>query len=145
MRILRLLSALLLVAACSHEPKDALKPAEGVLDELRADVLREVKDPDRAKRAAALVDEMEQLTITANADYKNHDAKLRALNANYDATPDEFRALFGDFNARRDKRQAQALDLNRRGKALLTLQEWQELAKLREEAAKKAVDAVSEF
>jgi len=145
MRTLRLLPALLLLAACSHEPKDTLKPAEGVLDELRADVLREVKDPDRAKRAAALVDEMEQLTITANADYKNHDSKLRALNANYDATPDEFRALFGDFNARRDKRQAQALDLNRRGKALLTMQEWQELAKLREEAAKKAVDAVSEF
>jgi uncharacterized lipoprotein YajG len=145
MRILRLLSALLLLAACSHEPKEALKPAEGVLDELRAAVAREVKDPDRAKRAAALVDEMEQLTIRANADYKDHEAKLRALNANYDATPDEFRALFGDFNARRDKRQAQALDLNRRGKALLTLQEWQELSKLREEALRDAVDAGSEI
>ena len=139
------LAAALLLVACSHEPKDPLKPAEGVLDELRADVLREVKDPDRAKQAAALVDEMERLTITANADYKNHEAKLRALNANYDATPDEFRALFGDFNARRDKRQAQALDINRRAKALLTLLEWQELAKLREQAAKKAVDAVSEL
>jgi uncharacterized lipoprotein YajG len=145
MRTLRVLFSLLLVAACSHEPKEALKPAEGVLDELRAAVTREVKDPNRAKQAAALVDEMEQLTIRANADYRDHEAKLRALNANYDATPDEFRALFGDFNARRDKRQAQALELNRRGKALLTLQEWQELAKLREEALRKAVDAGSEI
>jgi len=138
------LAAALLVAACSHEPKDALKPAEGVLDELRAAVAREVKDPDRAKQALALVDEMEQLTITANGDYKDHEARLRALNANYDATPEEFRALFRDFNARRDKREAQTLDIHRRVKALLTPQEWQELAKLREEALRKAIDAGSE-
>jgi major membrane immunogen (membrane-anchored lipoprotein) len=139
------LAAALLVAACSHGPKETLKPAEGVLEELRAAVAREVKDPDRAKRAAALVDEMEQLTIRANADYKDHEARLRALNANYDATPEDFRALFRDFNDRRDKRQAQTLDLNRRAKALLTMQEWQELAKLREEAAQRAVDAGSEI
>jgi len=143
---LRLLFPLLLVAACSHEPKEsALKPAEGVLDELRAAIAREVKDPDRAKRAGALVDEMEQLTITANADYKDHEARLRALNANYDAAPEQFRALFRDFNARRDKREAQTVDLNRRAKALLTMQEWQELAKLREGALRKAIDAGSEI
>ena len=137
---------LLLLAACSHEPKpSALVPAEGALDELRAAVAREVKDPDRARRAVALVDEMERITIAAHADYKDHEARLRALNANYDAKEEDFRALFRDFNARRDARQARTLELNQRAKALVTAGEWQALAKLREEAARRAVEAGSEI
>jgi ABC-type sulfate transport system substrate-binding protein len=120
-------------------------PAEGALDELRAAVAREVKDPDRARRAVALVDEMERITIAAHADYKGHEARLRALNASYDATEEDFRALFRGFNARRDERQARTLELNQSAKALVTAGEWQALARLREEAARKAVEAGSEI
>ena len=143
---MRNLLFLLLLVACSHEPKpSALVPAEGALDELRAAVAREVKDPDRARRAVALVDEMERITIAAHADYKDHEARLRALNANYDAKEEDFRALFRDFNARRDARQARTLELNQGAKALVTAGEWQALARLREAAARKAVEAGSEI
>jgi len=143
---MRNLLFLLLLVACSHEPKpSALVPAEGALDELRAAVAREVKDPDRARRAVALVDEMERITIAAHAGYKDHEARLRALNANYDAKEEDFRTLFRDFNARRDARQARTLELNQRAKALVTAGEWQALAKLREEAARRAVEAGSEI
>jgi len=143
---MRNLLFLLLLVACSHEPKpSALVPAEGALDELRAAVAREVKDPDRARRAVALVDEMERITIAAHADYKDHEARLRALNANYDAKEEDFRTLFRDFNARRDERQARTLELNQRAKALVTAGEWQALARLREAAARKAVEAGSEI
>jgi hypothetical protein len=136
----------LMLLACSHAPKpSALVPAEGALDELRAAVAREVRDPDRARRAVALVDEMERVTLAAHADYKDHEARLRALNANYDATEEDFRALFRAGNALRDARQAQALELNQRAKVLLTAAEWHELTKLREEAARKAVAAGSEL
>ena len=143
---MRNLLFLLLLVACSHEPKpSALVPAEGALDELRAAVAREVKDPDRARRAVALVDEMERITIAAHAGYKDHEARLRALNANYDAKEEDFRTLFRDFNARRDARQAQTLELNQRAKALVTAGEWQALARLREAAARKADEAGSEI
>jgi len=143
---MRNLLFLLLLVACSHEPKpSALVPAEGALDELRAAVAREVKDPDRARRAVALVDEMERIVAAANADYKDHEARLRALNANYDATEEDLRALFRGFNARRDARQAQTLELNQRAKALVTAGELQALARLREAASRKAVEAGSEI
>lgn len=136
---------LVLVAGCSHEPKPALAPAEGALDELRAAAMQEIKDPQRARGAAALVDEMEKLVAAANADYRAHEVKLHALNANYDATEADFRALFRDFNARRDERQERTLALNLRGKALLTADEWNALARLREKALRDAIDAGSEL
>ncbi|HEX6691420.1 MAG TPA: hypothetical protein VF110_09785 [Burkholderiales bacterium] len=144
MRAVPLLLAALL-AACSHEPKPTLAPAEGALDELRAAVVREVKDPQRARAAVALVDEMEKLVAATHAGIRAHNDKLKALNANYDATAEEFRAAFRDFNAARDRREDQTLELNRRAKALLTAGEWRELAKLREEAIRKAVAAGSEL
>jgi hypothetical protein len=138
--------ALALLLACSHEPKPStLVTADGALDELRAAVVREVKDPQRSRAAVALVDEMEKIVGAAHAGIQDHNAKLKALNANYDATDEDFRAAFRDFNAARNRREDQTLDLNRRAKALLTAGEWNELAKLREEAIRRAVAAGSEF
>ena len=145
MRVLTL-AFVLVLAACSHKPKpSSLVPAEGALDDLRSAVAREIRDPDRAKRAAALVDEIEQLTSAAHADFKVHAAALRTLNANYDATQAEFSKLFRDFNAMRDARQTRALDINRRAKALVSAEEWNALSRVREKAARDAAEAGSEF
>lgn len=145
MRVLAL-AFVLVLGACSHKPKpSSLVTAEGALDDLRAAVAQEIKDPERAKRADALVDELQQLTIAAHADFKAHAAALRALNANYDVTEAEFRKFFGDFNARRDARQARALDLNRRAKALVSAEEWNALSRVREKAARDAAAAGREF
>jgi hypothetical protein len=141
----RIALLLLVVAACSHEPKPALAPAEGALDELRAAVVQEVKDPSRARSAVALVDEMEKMVAAANADYRAHETKLWALTGNYDATEADFRALFRDFNARRDARQERTLDLHLRATKLLTADEWNALASLREKALRDAIEAGSEL
>jgi hypothetical protein len=136
----------LVLAACSHKPKpSSLVPAEGALDDLRAAVVREVKDPERAKQAVGLVDELEQVTISAHGDFKAHADALRSLNANYDATEAEFGTLFREFNARRDARQARSLELNRRAKALLSADEWNALSRVRKKAARDADEAGSEI
>jgi hypothetical protein len=145
MRILAL-AFVLVLSACSHKPKpSSLVPAEGALDDLRAAVVREIKDPERAKQAVGLVDELEQLTIVAHADFKAHASALRTLNANYDATEAEFGRLFRDFIVKRDARQAHSLDLNRRAKALLSGAEWNALSRVRDRAARDADDAGSEL
>lgn len=145
MRVLAL-AFVLALAACSHKPKpSSLVAAEGALDDLRTAAAREIKDPDRAKRVDALVDELEQLTSAAHAEFKAHAAALRTLNANYDVTETEFRKFFGDFNARRDARQGHALDLNRRAKALVSAEEWNAVSRVREKAARDAAAAGSEF
>ena len=138
----RILAAFLLLAACSHEPKPSeLMTAEAAFDRLRAAVAREVKDPGRAKQASALVDELQKLVVEANGDLKAHDARLRALNANYDAPEADFQAAFRDFNAGRDRRQDRTLELNRRAKALVTEDEWHALARTQERALRDAVEA----
>jgi hypothetical protein len=145
MRVITL-AFVLVLAACSHKPKpSSLVPAEGALDDLRAAVAREIKGPERAKQVAALVDELEQLTIAAHADFKAHAAALRTLNANYDATQAEFGKLFRDFNATRDARQARSVDINQRAKALVSAEEWNTLSRVREKAVRDADAAGSEF
>jgi len=133
---------LLALAACSHKPEpSSLATAEEAFDRLRAGVAREIKDPGRAKQASALVDELQQIVVAAHAELKAHDARLRTLNANYDATQADVQAAFRDFNAARDRRQEQTLELNRRAKALVTEQEWHALASLQERALRDAVEA----
>lgn len=130
------------LVACSHEPKpSALATAEAAFDRLRAAVAREVKDPARAKQASALVDEMQQIVVAAHADLKAHDARLRALNDDYDAAEADFQAAFRDFDAGRDRRQDRTLELNRRAKALVTEDEWHALASAQEKALRDAVEA----
>ena len=139
---MRILAALLLLVACSHEPKpSALTTAEEAFDRLRAAVAREVKDPARAKQASALVDDMQQLVAAGHSDLKTHDARLRALNANYDASEADFQAAFREFNAGRGRHQDRTLELNRRAKALVTEDEWNALARAEEQALRDAVDA----
>ncbi len=133
---------LLCLAGCAREPKPtALETAGTALAELRAAVGREVKDADRAAQGAGLVDEVERLLREADADLKAHNARIRALNSDYDATQDAFRAAFRDFNARQRERQRRVFDANQRAKTLLTAAEWKALGKVREEALERTLQA----
>ncbi len=130
------------LAGCSHKPKpSALDSAKGSFDDLRAAVLREIKDPDRAAQCTGLVDQLEKIMIEANADRKTHDARLRSLNANYEATEEDFRVAFRDFNAKRRARQDRILEINQRAKIRTTDDEWKALIKAQDEMIQKALEA----
>jgi hypothetical protein len=131
---------LICVAGCAREPKPtALESASEALGNLRTAVMREVKDPQRAQQGIALVDEVERLLTEAHADLKAHNARIRVLNADYDATQDAFRAAFQDFNAKQRAHQRRVVEINQRAKLLLTGDEWETLGKVRQEALERTI------
>ena len=133
---------LILFAGCSHEPKPAaLVSDKGPFDELRSAFRSQIKDHDRAAQGVDLVDQLERLMTEANSDLKAHGARIRSLNANYDATEEDFRAEFHEFNSKLSEREERILEINERAKTLTTAEEWKALTKVYEEIMKKALDA----
>ena len=141
-RVALLLAGLLCLGSCAHGPQpSALDSARESLHELRSAVQREIKDPQRAAQGARLVDELERLLLESDAGLKAHDAKLRALNSDYDATQTAFRAAFEDFNAQQEERLQRLLDIDARAKSLTTAAEWQALDKARERTLERVLRA----
>ena len=136
---------LICVAGCARDPKPtALEIASGALQKLRSAVVREVRDPERAKQGARLIDEIGRLLAEVDADVNAHNDAIRTLNADYDATEAAFRAAFRQFNAKRNERQQRVLDINQRAKALLTAEEWERLGAVSAEALESAIQAARE-
>jgi len=88
---------------------------------------RTVKDPEKAKQAKAIVqdivDEVKQ-SIKKASDYHQ---KLYALNANYAAMPEQFIKVLDEQNNERMASATKILGLRFNLKALLTAQEWKDL------------------
>ncbi len=88
---------------------------------------RTVKDPEKAKQAKAIVqdivDEVKQ-SIKKTSDYHQ---KLYALNANYAAMPEQFIKMLDEQNNERMASATKILGLRFKLKALLTAQEWKDL------------------
>ena len=130
LRTISVFIAMVLLSACSHQPKPtAVESAKGSFDELRVAVGETVKDPARSGELVGLVGELEQAMIEASEARKVHDARLRSLNANYDANEDDFRALFREFNAKKKERQDRILAIDERTRSLTTDVEWNALSK----------------
>lgn len=141
-RFLLLLVVVSCLAGCAREPKPTAEAsASSALDGLRSAMAHEVKDAARATQAVGLVDDAEQLMLEASRDLKAHEARIRALNALYDATAEDFRAAFGEFNAKRHAHQRRLLDLQQRVRTVLTADEWRAVSKAREAALRKSVEA----
>ncbi len=143
-RIVRMSSACLLfsvlMTACSHEPKTtALVSAKDAFDELRAAVMREIKDPDRAAKGVILVDKLEQIMIEADNERQTEENRIRALNADYDAKEEDFCALAQEINAKRSDRQERIVDINQQAKNLTTASEWKALVKVQEKMIQKTL------
>jgi uncharacterized coiled-coil DUF342 family protein len=137
------LALLVLLAGCAHEPKpSAIESAKGALDELRATVREQVKDPVKAAELTGLVDQIEQLTVEANSDLKAHETKIRALTVNYDATQEDFKAAFREFDAKKLNRQERVLAIDQQTKNLTTEAEWKAIAKAAAHADEAILRAV---
>jgi len=133
---------LVLPAGCSHKPKPStIEVAKRTLDEVRAAVRDEIKDPAKAAEAVGLVDQFEQLVNEGNGARMAHEAVLRSLNANYDATEEDFKTLFREFNAKKNSRQDRIIKILMKARALTTDEEWKALAKVKSHALEGAVRA----
>jgi polyhydroxyalkanoate synthesis regulator phasin len=88
---------------------------------------RTVKDPEKAKQAKAIVQDIVaevKQSFTKTSDYHQ---KLYALNANYEATPEQFMNVLDEQNTVRMASATRILGLRFMLKTLLTAQEWKDL------------------
>jgi hypothetical protein len=131
-----LASLALTIGGCkSHET-----PQQQAQAQLDADVAsyqeqirKIVQDPARADRLVALVSDFEKLAHQAASVVRDDQAKLVALNANYNATRADFAALFRQQDADRQALLKKALGLREQMTALTTDSEWEQLKRTREQ------------
>ena len=86
-----------------------------------------VKDPEKAKQAKAIVQDIVgevKQSLKKTSDYHQ---KLYALNANYEATPEPFMKVLDEQNNERMASATRILGLRFKLKSILTAQEWKDL------------------
>jgi len=88
---------------------------------------RTVKDPEKAKQAKAIVQDIVNEVKQSSKKTSDYHQKLYALNANYAAMPEQFIKVLDEQNNERMASATKILGLRFNLKALLTAQEWKDL------------------
>jgi cytoskeletal protein RodZ len=88
---------------------------------------RTVKDPEKAKQAKAVVQDIVNEVKQSLKKTSDYHQKLYALNANYETAPEQFIKLLDEQNNERMASATRILGLRFKLKALLTAQEWKDL------------------
>ena len=86
-----------------------------------------VKDPEKAKQAKAIIQDIVGEVKQSSKKNREYHQKLYALNANYEATPEQFTKVLDEQNNERMTGASRILGLRFKLKALLTAQEWKDL------------------
>jgi len=100
--------------------------ARGVV-ETNAMVDQTVKDPEKAKQAKAILqDIVAEVRGSAQTSRAFHE-QMAVMNADYDAKPEQFTKVLDEMNNARMASATKILGLRFKMRALLTAQEWNEL------------------
>jgi hypothetical protein len=128
------LSLALLLAACSsphHHGMTGAGQSEASWERGRQDMAklieRTVKDPDKAKQATAISDEIVTELKSSAAREHQHHRQLYELNADYQAAPEQFMKIMDDANNERMRSATKVLGLRFKMKELMTPEEWKAL------------------
>ena len=129
--LLMLIVATLAMAGCARHHGMGMGSGDAALDrgiaETNEMVDQTVKDPERAKQAKAILqDIVAEVKKSAQATRGFHE-QMTVLNADYEAKPEQFTKILDDMNNARMASATKILGLRFKMKALLTAQEWNEL------------------
>ena len=95
--------------------------------ETNAMVDQTVKDPEKAKQAKAILqDIVAEVRSSAQTSRAFHE-QMAVMNADYDAKPEQFTKVLDEMNNARMASATKILGLRFKMRALLTAQEWNEL------------------
>lgn len=95
--------------------------------ETNAMVDQTVKDPEKARQAKAILqDIVAEVKSSAQTSSAFHE-QMAVMNADYDAKPEQFTKVLDEMNNARMASATKILGLRFKMKALLTAQEWNEL------------------
>ncbi len=107
------------------------------LAETNAMVDQTVKDPERAKQAKAIFqDIVSEVRNSAQTTRAFHE-QMTVINADYDAKPEQFTKVLDEMNNARMASATKILGLRFKMRALLTAQEWNELTGLMDQTRKR--------
>ena len=98
------------------------------LKEMAVLIEKTVQDPEKAKQAQGIVEEIVAEVKQSNQQNQQFHQQLYKLNENYEAVPDEFTKILDDLNNNRMRTATKILGLRFKMKALLTAQEWKALS-----------------
>ena len=98
------------------------------LKEMAVLIEKTVQDPEKAKQAQGIVEEIVAEVKQSNQQNQQFHQQLYKLNENYEAEPDEFTKILDDLNNNRMRTASKILGLRFKMKALLTAQEWNALS-----------------
>jgi hypothetical protein len=88
---------------------------------------RTVQDPEKARQAKAIVQDIVNEVRQSFKMTSDYHQKLYGLNANYEATPEQFMEVLDEQNTKRMGSATRVLGLRFKLKTLLTAQEWKDL------------------
>jgi uncharacterized coiled-coil DUF342 family protein len=138
--LLALVATTLTIAGCArhHGYGMGSEHQEAMLErgvaETNEQVDQTVKDPEKAKQAKALVQDIVAEVKQSYKQNREYHQKLYALNANYEAPPEQFTKILDDLNNARMASAMKILSLRFKMKSLLTAQEWADLTSAMDKA-----------
>ena len=141
--LLALVAITLGLAGCSGHPHRGMgmHSGEAVIErgvaETNEQVDRTVKDPEKARQAKAVLQEIvAEVRNSAQTSRAFHE-QMAVMNADYDAKPEQFTKVLDEMNNARMASATKILGLRFKMRALLTVQEWNELTGLMDMTRKR--------
>ena len=107
--------------------------------DVRAEISSVITDPDRAAEVLGIVDELETSFLAVRTNVQERRAKLRALNADYDATKEDFMALYDEARADMKSNGRTITAIHRRLVDSMTADEWDKVNKTQSKALNAAL------
>ena len=119
-----------ILGGCSSAPKDSpVEIQSQSFDALRDTANDVITDPGRTSEVTELITQLEDVILQTQDDRSRHRAKIKALNANYDATEEEFTALLDSIGIEQDASREAAVDIRRKLALVVPADDWPDLVK----------------
>ncbi len=110
--------------------------------DLRQEIQTVISDPERAGKAIEIAGEIEDTFDTITEHRVEANAKIRALNADYDAPKEEFVALFSEIQKEMKSNKQRISELHRQMVDVTTAEELAKLAKSRSAAMTSVIESM---
>ena len=140
-----LLSLAIAIVAAACAGKDKPTPADvekEAFNSLRTEVASVITDPERLADALEVVTAIEALFDDLREHLLDRKAKIKALNADYDANRADFVGLYESIQSDMARNQQQISALHRKLMGLTTVAEWEELSKEKESAMEAVIQSI---
>ena len=116
-----------LLAACGGTPPTTEELEKQAFDDLRDEVRQVIEDTGRETAVVGIVDELQVAFTELREIAETRRERIRALNADYDATREQFLQLTDDFAVERNASHQRFQEVQAALRVSVTAEEWDSL------------------